>query len=270
MRRAAISIVLSIVSLVVLQSISATAQTQPEKWEYSFITNCNSKEVYKLGEEGWELVSVIQIAGCPTYYFKRPKREVFYPTAPGPPTGPPTCNLTLAQAPVFRGIRIGMSTDELLALFPRSKEQSEIIRALSKAEANYGVVDLDFKSHEFPENKQMFDNNISIYAIRLFDGRIVRIYVSYAFPTGPYYKSPNWTAKTWITKLSQAYNIPGAEEWKVSYGFNAVITCQGFRLSVYANGNSASIELIGPLTIDDQIKQRNEAAAEKLRSEFKP
>jgi hypothetical protein len=271
MSRASLFIVFSIMALTHLLCVPAIAQTQPEKWEYKYAQICSynfDSEMKKLGEEGWELVSGDDIASnCKHFIFKRPKKEIFYPTQPAP-AGPPKCNLTLAQAPVIRGIRLGMSTDELLALFPRSKEQSDTIKALSYAEARYGVTSLFFGSDKYPENKAMFSNNISYYNITLFDGRVASFSANYNFTTQEN-RSHEWTYMTWIPKLSETYNLPKPEDWAGSNANDASITCQGFRMKVNARGNGAAIEIIGP-PYDEQIKQRREAASEQLRRDFKP
>jgi Domain of unknown function (DUF4177) len=270
MTRASLSIVLSIMSLTFLLSFPATAQTQPEKWEYKKI-ECNNPpeaELNKHGDEGWELVSVAHAGtgNCLYFIFKRPKKEIFWPTPPAP-AGPPRCNLTLAQAPVIHGIRLGMNTDELLVLFPRSKEQSRTIEALGHAEINYGEVRLRFDKSTFPENKEMF-SNIYAYNMALFDGRVVRFEVLYETPPQNN-RSPNWTYRTWITKLSETYTLPRLEDWMGLGESQASIACQDFRMTVNASGGSASIGIIGP-PYDEQIKQRRDAASAKLRSEFKP
>jgi hypothetical protein len=269
MSRASLFIVLSIISLTFLVSIPASAQTQPEKWEYKKIgcSDITEADLNKHGDEGWELVSVSYGTTCYGFFFKRPKKERFHPTPP-PPAGPPKCNLTLAQAPVIRGIRLGMSTDELLALFPRSKDQSDIIRELSRAEVNYGVVNLSFPRDTYPENKEMFSNNITYYRITLFDGRVASFSADYIF-SSQNNRNPEWTYRTWILKLSETYNLPKPEDWFRSGTNYASIDCQDVRLSINASSDSASISITG-LHINEQIKQRREAASEKLRSEFKP
>jgi hypothetical protein len=273
MSRASLSIVLSIVSWVFLLSLPATAQTRPEKWEYKVTRGCfNESDLNKRGDEGWELINITfdSNGNCRDSYFKRPKREFFDPPlTSAPPAAPPNCNLTPAQAPVIRGIRLGMSTDELLALFPRSKEQSDTIKALSNAEAAYGQVDLGFSLNTYPENKAMFSNNIRSYGITLLDGRVASFYVYYNFPVQND-RSPNWTYKTWIPKLSETYNLPKPEDWAGPNANDASITCQGFRMKVNAGRSSASIGIIDLPSYDEQIKQRREAASERLRSEFKP
>jgi hypothetical protein len=271
MKRASLSIVLSIVSLTFGLSLTAIAQTgpsRPEKWEYKVIGCTSETELNKYGDAGWELVVAFYYStGC-SNYLKRPKREFFDPNAaPPPPAGPSRCNLTPAQAPVFRGIRLGMSMEELLALFPRSKEQSKTIEALSKAEANYGEVHLEFGRDLYPENREMFSNNVVSYTTTLFDGRVTSFNAYYSFPA-PNNRSHAWTPATWLNKLSESYKIPEQKDWEF-LGNYASIGCQDFQMRVYASDNSTSIRMIGP-PYDDQKKQRREAAAAKLRGEAKP
>jgi hypothetical protein len=269
MNKASLSIVLSIVSLTIFLSITASAQEpkRPEKWEYKFGKCSSESELNKEGDEGWELVAVFadRNSSCLSY-FKRPKREYFNPPpATPPPPAPPTCSLTISQAPVFYGIRLGMSTDELLALFPRSKEQSDIIKSISKAETNYGRVDLTFYSSTYPENKTMFTNNVGYYTVTLLDNRVSSIYLSYNFSPGVN-RSYDWTNVSWIQKLSETYNLPKFEDWR-----DSGITCQGFRINVNASGNSASISTasLQPAS-NDETRKRHAAESEKLRRAFKP
>jgi Domain of unknown function (DUF4177) len=98
---------------------------RPQKWEYKVVNYCdpenqgiNELEIIQyLGEEGWELVSadtrqVGETTRCPVHYFKRPgsveskqitKRQ-------------PQCSVPLDRTPSIRGLRLGMSADELLSL----------------------------------------------------------------------------------------------------------------------------------------------------------
>src|SRR5260221_4539092 len=44
----------------------------------------------------------------------------------------PTCQLTLAGAPDIKGFRLGMTADEVLALFPGSKDDAEVRSDLTR------------------------------------------------------------------------------------------------------------------------------------------
>jgi hypothetical protein len=266
MSRTSLSIVLSIVSLTNLLNIPVSAQTgptNPEKWEYKVSNGCfNESDLNKQGDEGWELIGMTfnSDGNCRGSYFKRPKKEFFNPPPAAPtPAGPPRCNLTLAQAPIFRGIRLGMSTDELLDLFPRSKEQLEIIKRLSEAKIFFGRTDLSFSQNTYPENDAMFGNSVSVYQITMLDGRVTSINVQYSFQ-GNFY----WTDKTWIPKVSEAYNLPKPEDWQGNS-----LTCQGFKITAGGNNTFAHFNLSGP-DANREVRQRSEAFSEKLRTEFKP
>ncbi len=267
MKSASICTASSTISLMLLVSLSVAAQTAPEKWEYKIVNTCNPSEesnLNKLGDQGWELVSVQwnDNSSCFNYYLKRPK-GFFATQPPAQTTGAPNCALTLAQAPVIRGIRLGMSTEELLVLFPGSKDQFRIKEALARAEVQYGATDLLFSSTEYPENKLLF-NNISRHLITLFDGHVVKIAVSYIF--GPDITSPGWTIETWIDKVSEIFNLPKRESWESSRR----ITCRGFTIEAFVNhGSETSITIIN-LSYRQQIDQRKKAEYEKRQREFKP
>ena len=51
----------------------------------------------------------------------------------------PTCQLTLAGAPDIKGLRLGMTTEEVLALFPGSKDDAEVRASLSRPPSQFGV-----------------------------------------------------------------------------------------------------------------------------------
>src|SRR6267154_4772558 len=51
----------------------------------------------------------------------------------------PTCQLTLAGAPDIKGLRLGMTPEQVLALFPGSDEDPEIRSRLSQPPGQFGV-----------------------------------------------------------------------------------------------------------------------------------
>lgn len=62
------------------------------------------------------------------------------------------CSLTPVQAPLVRGIKLGMRGEEILALFPESNQRPEVKAALGNAEdyPNYGVARLFFQPSMYP------------------------------------------------------------------------------------------------------------------------
>ena len=98
---------------------------QQQKWEYKIVNSCDPKDrgtdIQQLGEEGWELVAT-DLAGenqCATRYFKRPKGSGSKQATkqPSQQSTAPQCSVPLDKAPPIRGLRLGMSVDELLSIF---------------------------------------------------------------------------------------------------------------------------------------------------------
>jgi len=44
-----------------------------QKWEYKIVKVATEAELNRLGEEGWELISVTLYVSYYTFFFKRPK-----------------------------------------------------------------------------------------------------------------------------------------------------------------------------------------------------
>src|SRR5207253_730347 len=59
------------------------------------------------------------------------------------------CTLTLAGAPDINGIRLGMMPDEVLALFPGSKDDADVRNNLSRPPSQFGVSELSIKPAKY-------------------------------------------------------------------------------------------------------------------------
>src|SRR5262245_54356299 len=66
---------------------------------------------------------------------------------PNQPETAPACNLSLSQAPIIRGIRLGMKPDEWLKLFPGSAQDEKIKAILDESPKypRYGLKDVVFQ-----------------------------------------------------------------------------------------------------------------------------
>ena len=100
---------------------------------------------------------------------------------PTPQTSP--CALKIAQAPVIRGLKLGMKVDDILAMFPGSRENDYVKNALSDNEffPRFGVIDFGFSPSQFGD-KERFAGINSFY-FTFLDGRMVRYGVDYASAT---------------------------------------------------------------------------------------
>ena len=177
------------------------------------------------------------------------------------------CTLTVAQSPVVRGVKLGMSTHELFELFPGSAENNDIKRVTTTADdyPQFGVVQFTIYPLTYV-NKDRF-TGIEYFDFTLLDGHVARFYVQYkGLPDGP-----RWgEVDDFIAKLDEALKIPAARDWATYQGITTRknIKCNGFEMM-------ASVSESGSLMvwIQDPYQKRQErrkAYEEKMRREFKP
>lgn len=270
-------------STLATQNLFAQTKSQPvQRWEYQSIS-CHDTELNRLGDEGWELVSTRTDTGnCYQYLLKRPKpanapKYVDPYAQPKPTTTAPACQLTLAQAPKFRGIQLGMSLQELLTLFPGSEENPNVKLRLAQAKKlddRPGIAFFGFDSKQYQnmkETKELFAD-IAGYHFRIFDDRMVSFTVYF-----PEYRTDfnwQWTISAWEKKLSETFNLPVSKDWgdsnRNSNGSSA-LQCNGFSITAQADGRTSQFtvqETIVP-TVEEQAQERKQKAMEKIRQEFK-
>lgn len=264
----ALSLSILFTSILLAQNNSPTGQ----RWEYQTI-GCDSLELSKLGDEGWELVGVNHDSGsCRGYVLKRLKplaapRFIDPRERPNPkPTAiAPTCNLTMAQAPAIRGIRLGMTVEELLQLFPgadpnRIKAEVET----TKSEPAFGVASIHLDSSQHRDREQGLS-----FQLVLFDGRVVSV-------TGRYYMNNHtqygtvFTLEQFIDKITATYQLPAKENWVRDENRpdnRAVLRCKEVEFQVFSS--NLNFIILDPSYLEKQQQRKTEALAKK-RAEFKP
>src|SRR5262245_60351187 len=125
---------LCLVALCLSVFYCSAAYGQTAEWEYKQLGSPNDEVLNHYAKNGWEVVAAAGGASDSGSFFyvilKRNRSHPLFGTktadlpksAPAPAPAPKsTCNLTLAQAPVIRGLRLGMTSDELFAIFPASE-----------------------------------------------------------------------------------------------------------------------------------------------------
>lgn len=187
-----------------------------------------------------------------------------YSRAPIRQAARPKCNLTEANSPNVRGIRLGMSTDQLLALFPGSAESKEIKAALEHAKMHGAneTLYLSFAPADY-STKDRFASIDSV-AVVLYKGRAIDFTVVYLGTT--------WSnIDQWVAKLSGSFKLPGSREWTPgpSEMPNKVLKCNGFEIEAATAGGSASIRVRSEAQTKE-MEKRAEAEEERRRHEFKP
>ena len=180
---------------------------------------------------------------------------------------PQSCTLKLSQAPAVRGVKLGMTVDDLLALFPGSSDSGGIQHALSAADgySNFGAAAFSISPSDWP-NKERYAG-ISHYYIRLFDRRIVAFDVNYeSFPVGPRWK----TADELIQRFSDSLHLPGSKDWIPDPNVTGKrLKCDGFEVFVSSDSDRSVISFRNRSWVQTQ-RDRLAAFEDQKRREFKP
>jgi hypothetical protein len=178
-----------------------------------------------------------------------------------------SCDLTVAQSPAIRHIRLGMKLDEVLGLFPGSREDPGIRSALSQADKQFGMAMFGVDPNRDAYKEKL--EGISRLGFQFLDNRLTSLYVGY---NGPEWKSID----EFISRLSESLNLPGPKDWDASNIINInglkTLRCEGFEITASiggTGGNSNSVH-IHSLIAEQIVRDRREEVKEKARKEFKP
>jgi hypothetical protein len=166
------------------------------------------------------------------------------------------CSLTMAAAPVLNGLKLGMTPEEVLALFPGSKDDPEVRSILSRPASKLGVSELIIRPVKF-ESKDKFVG-ISQITFGLLDGRVSNFTIGY---NGPAYSHVD----QFVTKFVEGTNLPPADQWQAYVGMDTqlkILTCKDFEIRVFVGGEGGNLNyvLMRDLDADKKLKDRRAKA----------
>ena len=181
-----------------------------------------------------------------------------YAQAPSQPPAQSNCMLTV------RGIRLGMSLQQLLALFPANSKRKETRDAIEKARtaANNETVYVAFDPASEGSSEQF--GGVDSVSAGIYKGQVVDFTVLYVGPT--------WrTIDEWVNKLAETFKLPNAKAWTVgpSENPNRMLTCKTIIVEAEIQGGGGSIR-VRDTEHDKEMENQKEAREEKKRREFKP
>jgi hypothetical protein len=170
-----------------------------------------------------------------------------------------TCALNMSQAPVLHGLKLGMAPDEVLDLFPGSKDDTEVSSALSRPPSQFGVASFVIRPGKY-ESKDKFAG-INQITFTLLDGRVLNFNVGY---NGPHYSHVD----KFVEKFVESSNLPPAEQWEAYVGLDhqmKTLTCADFSIRVFAGGEGGNLNyvLVQDLEADKKLKERRRKAREQ-------
>jgi len=170
--------------------------------------------------------------------------------------------LTREQAPEIRGIRLGMSTEQILGLFPDDTNRQRITEAIkdSKRVDSYGLGRFDLRPDKEAANPKLA--GINYITVEVVDERVTSFQIEYA---GTQWK----TVDQFVAKLSEGLRLPSSS-WERG-DLSSHLKCDGFRVEAYAfQGSTQSLVRVRDTSAPQVVEDRREAAKEKARQAFKP
>ena len=181
---------------------------------------------------------------------------------PSGSTAESKCTLTPEQAPEIRGVRLGMSAEQLQSLFPGEANRQSINNAISasKQAGAYGLANTELRPDREAANPRFA--GVNYISIGLLDERVVRFYIAY---TQVEWKSVD----QFVTRLSEGLRLPNVS-WEAN-GQLSVLQCNGFNVEAYASRGSAdSLVRVTDTSVNKIVEDRREVEREKARQVFKP
>ena len=181
---------------------------------------------------------------------------------PNGSSGNSKCGLTRTQAPEIRGIRLGMTTEQLLGLFAEDINRQSIMQAVkeSKKVHNYGVGRFDLRADREAPNPRF--TGVNYITVELLDERVTSFHIAYA--------GPEWnTVDEFVAKLSGALRLP-SDSWEPE-GESRLMKCDGFVVDAYAFRESVENWVrVKDTSAHRVVENRREIAKEKDRQAFRP
>lgn len=170
------------------------------------------------------------------------------------------CNLAREKAPAIRGVKLGLTADELHTLLPGIREDYKDVLVSARKFPEFGGAFL---------NATVVDKDIEGFNFSLFDDHVVQYTVFYRGPNSVP-RGPNWpNLDDFIARFADAYHLPGPANWLLDSGFK-VLKCKGFEVRINtSSGARLWVSEPGNPWVAEQ-KKRRDAYEEQLRRDFKP
>jgi hypothetical protein len=167
------------------------------------------------------------------------------------------CTLNMSQAPTIKGLKLGMTPDEVLALFPGSKDDSEVRSELARP-ANLGASSLFIKPSKYGGDK--FTDIVQVTA-KFLDGKVSNLMVGYNGPEWPH-------VNKFVAKFIEGTSLPAVDQWEAYVGLDnqlKILSCTDFEVRVFAGGPGGNLNYVQmqDREADKKLKERRKKAREQ-------
>lgn len=169
------------------------------------------------------------------------------------------CSLVMDQAPVINGVKLGMTPEEVLALFPGSSQDADVRSELARPRSPFGVSGLLIRPDKYG-SKEKFAGTSQI-TFSLLDGRVSTINVGYNGPEWPH-------VDKFVAQFVEGNTLPASDQWEAYVGLDTqmkTLTCKDFEVRIFAGGKGGNLNyvLMRDLVADKTLKDRRAKAKAK-------
>ena len=166
------------------------------------------------------------------------------------------CTLARSEAPVINGLKLGMTVDEILAVFPGSKEDPELRPALSAPRGPFGNSSLAITPSKYGSAADF--KEIKRVSFSLLDGHVSSFTVNYNGPEWPHIDK-------FVEKFVEGKNLPAADQWEPYVGMDTqmkTLTCTDFSIRLFNGGEGGNLNyvLVQDLEASKKLKERRNKA----------
>jgi hypothetical protein len=174
------------------------------------------------------------------------------------------CTLNTSQSPDINGVRLGLTPQQVLDLFPTSRDDAELRSAAEKLTA-LGVSSFALGPEKYGAEKNFA--GISRLTFSFLDKRLS------SYTAG--YSGTQWKhVDEFVKKFSEGRTLPPVEAWEAYSGLDTqlkTLKCDGFEISVFVGGEGGNLNYVQmkDLAAERELKERRakaRKAAEKPTS----
>lgn len=168
------------------------------------------------------------------------------------------CSLDVSHVPAIKGLKLGMTRDEVLAAFPGSKDDPELRPMLAVPPGPLGTSSFLIKPSKY-ENREFAD--VVQITFNFLDGRVSKIHVGF--------NGPEWShVDKFVEKLVEGTTLPAVDQWSPYVGLDnqlKMLSCVNFEVRVFSGGKGGNLNYVQvqDLEADRKLTERRKKAREQ-------
>ncbi len=166
-----------------------------------------------------------------------------------------TCTLNTTQSPDIHGVKLGLNAQQVMDLFPGSKDDADVRAAAEKLTA-LGGSSFELRPEKYHAEKTFV--GINRFTFSFLDKRLT------SFTAG--YSGPQWkNVDEFVKKFSEDKTLPPLEAWEAYPGLDTqlkTLKCDGFEIGVFAGGEGGNLNYVQTkdLAAEKELRERRAKA----------